>query len=158
MYAAESSCSRPNTRVTVAGYALANRFSSSSMIRNAAVKPSSGENTSPWKVFSSPPIWITFQPAPATPAPTRLKISAWLELDGNPKYQVTRFQTIAATSAEMTSVWVETSGGMMPLPTVVATAVPDSAPTKLRTPAMSTARPGESTLVATTVAIALAVS
>src|SRR5207302_8777419 len=94
----------------------------------------------------------------ATPAPTRLKISAWLELDGNPKYHVTRFHTMAATSAEMTSVCVDSSGGMMPLPTVVATAVPDSAPTKFSTPAISTARPGESTRVATTVAIALAVS
>ena len=41
---------------------------------------------------------------------------------------------IAAISAEITSVWVESSGGMIPLPTVVATAVPDSAPTKLSTP------------------------
>ena len=41
---------------------------------------------------------------------------------------------------------------------IVATAVPDSAPTKFNTPAMSTARMGESTRVATTVAIALAVS
>ena len=47
---------------------------------------------------------------------------------------------------------------MMPLPTVVATAVPDSAPTKLSTPAMSTARPGDNTRVATTVAMAFAVS
>src|SRR5206468_4581492 len=47
---------------------------------------------------------------------------------------------------------------MMPLPTVVATAVPDSAPTKFSTPAISTARPGESTRVATTVAMAFAVS
>src|SRR5438477_4641891 len=58
----------------------------------------------------------------------------------------------------MTSVWVDSSGGMMPLPTVVATAVPESAPTKFSTPAISTARPGESTRVATTVAMALAVS
>src|SRR5439155_24638130 len=47
---------------------------------------------------------------------------------------------------------------MMPLPTVVATAVPESAPTKFSTPAMSTARPGDRTRVATTVAMALAVS
>src|ERR671932_2388888 len=65
---------------------------------------------------------------------------------------------IAATRAEMTSDWVDSSGGTMPLPTVVATAVPDSAPRKFSTPAMSTARPGDSTRVATTVAIALAVS
>ena len=101
---------------------------------------------------------IELQPALATPAPTRLKISAWLELDGTPKYQVTRFHTMAASSAEMTSACVDSSGGMMPLPTVVATAVPDSAPTKFSTLAISTARPGDSTRVATTVAMALAVS
>src|SRR4051794_34487776 len=65
---------------------------------------------------------------------------------------------MAAISAEMTSVCVTVSGAMMSLPTVVATAVPDSAPTKFSTPAISTARPGESTRVATTVAMALAVS
>src|SRR5579859_6132856 len=101
---------------------------------------------------------MELHPALATPAPTRLKIRAWLELDGTPKYHVTRFHRIAATSAEMTSAWVDNSGGMMPLPTVVATAVPESAPAKLSTPAMRTARPGDSTRVATTVAIALAVS
>src|SRR5579859_426278 len=101
---------------------------------------------------------MELHPALATPAPTRLKIRAWLELDGTPKYHVTRFHTMAATSAEITSAWVDTSGGMMPLPTVVATAVPDRAPAKFNTPAISTARPGDSTRVATTVAIALAVS
>ena len=65
---------------------------------------------------------------------------------------------IAATRAEITSAWVDSSGGMMPFPTVVATAVPESAPTKLSTPAIKTALPGESTRVATTVAMALAVS
>src|ERR1051326_2595770 len=128
------------------------------MTRNAATKPSTGENTRPWKVFSRPLTWIAPQPALATPAPVRLKIKAWLELDGRPKYHVVRFHTIAASSADMTSVWVATSGGMMPLPTVVATAVPERAPTKLSTPAMSTALPGERTRVATTVAMALAVS
>src|SRR3981081_4493484 len=47
---------------------------------------------------------------------------------------------------------------MMPLPTVCASAVPERAPTKLSTPAISTARPGDSTRVATTVAMALAVA
>jgi hypothetical protein len=46
----------------------------------------------------------------------------------------------------------------MPLPTVLATAVPESAPATFRTAAISTARPGVSTRVATEVAIAFAVS
>src|SRR5215207_1216094 len=101
---------------------------------------------------------MALQPALATPAPTRLNMSAWLELDGSPRYHVSRFQTMAATRAEITSTSVESSGGMMPLPTVDATAVPDSAPRKFSAPAINTARPGDRTRVATTVAIALAVS
>src|SRR3981081_1925247 len=94
---------------------------------------------------------MELQPALATPAPTRLKISAWLELDWMPKYQVSKSHRMAATRAEMTSAWVDNSGGMMPLPTVVATAVPDRAPTKFSTPAISTALPGDRTRAAQTV-------
>src|SRR5919202_1098686 len=145
-------------RVTVAGNEAANRFNSSSITANAPTKPRKGENTRPWKVFSRPPNWIACQPELAAPAPTIEKISAWLELDGSPRYQVSRFQMMAAIRAEMTSDWVEISGGTMPLPTVVATAVPDSAPKKFRMPAIGTARPGDRTRVATEVAMALAVS
>src|ERR687883_1935376 len=101
--AADKTCARPKMRVTVAGNDLANRFSSASMTMNAPAKPRKGENTRPWKVFSKPPNWIACQPALATPAPTIEKISAWLELDGNPMYQVSRFQMMAAIRAEMTS-------------------------------------------------------
>src|SRR5437588_419742 len=65
---------------------------------------------------------------------------------------------MAASSAEMTRSWVVSAGGTIPLPIVVATAVPVNAPATLRTPAMSTAVPGASTRVATEVAMALAVS
>ena len=51
----------------------------------------------------------------------------------------TAFQVIAAISAAITSSWVASSGEMIPLPTVVATAVPVRAPTTLRTDAISTA-------------------
>lgn len=47
---------------------------------------------------------------------------------------------------------------MMPLAMVTATAVPESAPTRFMNAASITAWPGDSTLVATTVAIELAVS
>jgi len=47
---------------------------------------------------------------------------------------------------------------MMPLPMVWATEVPRNAPKRLSTPAMSTAVRGESTLVETMVAMALALS
>jgi len=75
----------------------------------------------------------------ATPAPTRLNTRAWLELDGMPKYQVRRFQAIAESSAAITSCWVTALGSMIPLPTVEATAVPDSAPKKFKMAAIKTA-------------------
>src|SRR6266700_2231478 len=65
---------------------------------------------------------------------------------------------MADSSAAMTRSWVVFSGGTIPFPTVEATAVPVSAPTTLRTPAISTAVPGASTRVATEVAMGLAVS
>src|SRR5437763_8432739 len=65
---------------------------------------------------------------------------------------------MAASSAATTRSWVASSGGTIPLPTVEATAVPVRAPTTFRTPAISTAMPGDSTRVATEVAMALAVS
>src|SRR5205085_4775474 len=75
-----------------------------------------------------------------------------------PYRQVIRSQAIADSSAAMTRSWVAAVGGTIPLPMVVATAVPVRAPTMLRAPAISTAVPGASTRVATEVAIALAVS
>jgi hypothetical protein len=65
---------------------------------------------------------------------------------------------MAEKRAATTSCCVASSGATIPVPTVVATAVPLSAPRKFSTPAMSTARPGERTRVATEVATALAVS
>src|SRR5829696_6235885 len=73
-------------------------------------------------------------------------------------HQVNRFQEIAEMSAAATSCWVTTSGETIPWPTVVATAVPDTAPMILKNAAMLTACPGERTRVATDVAMALAVS
>ena len=48
-----------------------------------------------------------------------------------PYHQVIRFHVIADSTAEMTRSWVATSRSTIPLPTVVATAVPVSAPTTL---------------------------
>ncbi len=65
---------------------------------------------------------------------------------------------MADSKAEMTSCWVTEPGSMIPFPTVDATAVPLSAPMKFIVAAISTAWSGERTRVATTVAIAFAVS
>src|SRR4051812_40377050 len=99
MYAAETSWARPKIRVTRAGVERAKKFSSHTITRNAPAKPKIGENNSPWNVFSSPLKVMFPQPPAATPAPAMLKMSAWLELDGRPKYQVAKFQTMADSSA-----------------------------------------------------------
>src|SRR6266702_8699589 len=101
---------------------------------------------------------ITSRPCTATEAPMIEKMSAWLDDVGTPKYQVSRSHAIAATTAATTRSCVTTFASTMPLPTVLATATPESAPTRLRVPAMSTAWTGVSTRVATTVAIAFAAS
>src|SRR6476620_10910214 len=112
----------------------------------------------PLRTLLTPSKMIASVPAAAMPAPTIEKTRAWLELDGMPYHQVIRFQVIAAMSDAPTNSIVASSGGMMPLPMVVATAVPVRAPRTFMTAAISTARPGLSTRVATEVAIALAVS
>src|SRR4029079_1219477 len=112
----------------------------------------------PLRTLLTPSKMIASVPAAAMPAPTIEKTSAWLELEGMPYHHVIRFQVIAAISDAATSSIVASSGGMMPLPTVEATAVPVSAPTTFMLAAISTARPGLRTRVATEVAIALAVS
>src|SRR5215208_6693846 len=75
-----------------------------------------------------------------------------------PRYQVIRFQVMAASSVATTASSVASLGSTRPAPTVLATAVPVIAPRKLRPAAMTIAWAGVSTRVATTVAIALAVS
>src|SRR5437868_8361169 len=96
--------------------------------------------------------------AVATAAPQSPPMSAWLELDGNPNNQVTMFQMNAARTALSTVPIVTTPVSTRPLPTVVATAPPKSAPVRLKNAAIPIACRGVSTLVETTVAIALAAS
>ena len=85
-------------------------------------------------------------------------MSAWLELDGRPRYHVTRFHVIAPTSPASTTFSVIASGSTMPLAIVAATWSETKAPRKLRTAALSTAARGDSARVETLVAIELAVS
>ena len=85
-------------------------------------------------------------------------MSAWLELEGRPSHQVMRFQTMAPTRAEKIVAMVTTLVSTSPLPMVVATAVPASAPMRLKKAAIQMAWRGVRTLVETTVAMALAAS
>ena len=68
------------------------------------------------------------------------------------------FQANAAISAQSTVAIVTTLVSTKPLPMVEATAPPSSAPVRLKNAAMAMACRGVSTLVETTVAMALAAS
>ncbi len=69
-----------------------------------------------------------------------------------------RFQTIAPINAQKIVGMVTTCRSTIPFPIVEATAVPVSAPVRLKNAAIAIACRGVSTLVETTVAIALAAS
>src|SRR5690606_22311479 len=97
--------------------------------------------------------------AAASAAPSRPPMSACEEDEGNPHHQVMRFQTMPPISAHRIS-WDPTSttpASISPDAMVLATAVPASAPTRFMLAARPTACIGDSTLVATTVAMELAV-
>ncbi len=118
-----------------------------------------GERSPGRTTFSQTPShWMTSQPAAAIAAPEMPPISAWLELDGSPRNQVTRFQLIAPTRPASTTLSVTASGSTMPVAIVAATAIETNAPAKFRTAASATAVRGVSARVETLVAIALAVS
>ena len=96
----------------------------------------------------------------ANAAPHKPPIRACEDDDGRPRHQVIRFHTIAPSSAHTSNSppTCSTPESISPEAMVRATAVPTMAPNRLVTAASSTAWPGVSTLVATTVAMELAVS
>ena len=98
------------------------------------------------------------QPADMTAAPIRPPNSAWEELEGRPRSQVSRFHRMAPTSAaKITSVRMPSSL-MMPPEIVLATSTERNAPTRFSTADMATAVLGFRAPVEMVVAIALAVS
>ncbi len=129
------------------------------MIAAARENPISGESTIGMTTFSTTPSQCTTV-AEASAEPTRPPMSAWLEEEGRPKYQVIRFHVIAPISpAATTTRPCEPSGAsMMPLPTVCATWVPRWAPMKFMAAAMNNAALGVRARVETEVAMAFAAS
>src|SRR5437879_12844431 len=70
----------------------------------AATKPSGGEMTRlAICLTSADHLTPPSPPAAAIPAPQRPPIKAWVELLGNPRYQVIRFHAIAPSSAAITT-------------------------------------------------------
>ena len=87
-------------------------------------------------------------------------MSACEDDEGSPNHQVIRFQVIAPISAAKTisSPSLPSGGSMIPAPTVLATSVESSAPTRFITAASASATRGVSALVETATAMALAAS
>src|SRR5262249_45331320 len=112
--------------------------------------------TSTLETIPSP--WIAPAPTATNIAPTTPPIRAWELLDGSPKYQVTRFQTIAPTRPAKTIVVVTSLWSTMSLAIVEATSSDRKAPTKFSTAAGATATRGLSGRVEIEVATTLAVS
>src|SRR5664280_1280754 len=102
---------------------------------------------------------IAPKPTLAIAAPAKPPIRAWDELVGRPKYQVMMSQAMAPIRPARITYSVAAAGTTSPLPIVVATLSGKmNAATKLKNAAQTTASPGESTRVDTTVAIELAAS
>src|SRR5690348_6124134 len=103
--------------------------------------------------------WI-LPPEAANAAPHSPPISACDDEDGSPSHQVIRFQMMAQISAQTSTPapTCKTPASIRPVAMVSATAEPSNAPARLVVAASSTACLGDSTLVATTVAMELAVS
>src|SRR5581483_3940258 len=91
-------------------------------------------------------------------APINPPISACDDDDGRPSHHVSRFHTIAPSSAASTVFGLARLVSMMPLPTVFATAAVRNTPAKFASEATATAIRGESARVETDVATAFAVS
>ncbi len=132
-----------------------------SITRNAPPKPIAGLMIIGMTTLSVTLSQSTVTPA-ATPTPIRPPINACDDDDGMPKYHVMRFQVIAPMRALMTTVNA-CSEVMSSKPTrislmVLATPTPNSAPTKFRMAAMTSAIRGVSARVDTEVAMALAAS
>src|SRR5437763_573640 len=96
----------------------------------------------------------------ASAEPHKPPISAWLELEGSPNHQVSRFQIMAPKRAQMTTSELKVTNleSTRPEEIVLATAVPHIAPSKFVQAANTTAWRGVRTFVETTVAMELAVS
>src|SRR4051794_2968885 len=96
---------------------------------------------------------------PATQvAPIKPPKSAWDELEGSPRYQVTRFHRMAPTSPAKITTGLMSVSSTSPPEIVFATWTDRKAPVRFRHAAIATAVRGRNAPVAIDVAIALAVS
>src|SRR5579859_2896445 len=125
------------------------------MNKKPRINPATGEVTMGTITFQSKPlpshqcfelgsaqiIARQLLPEAATAAPHSPPINAWLELEGRPSHQVSKFQMIAANRAQIMIPDVRTNRCVSTRPEeiVLATAVPQSAPSRLVQAASTTA-------------------
>src|SRR6187551_2054474 len=170
MSAALASWSLPKTPFTIRGVSRWMHMSSRNISNAPPKKPTTGEVNIGSTTFGQRPIAAPLASvvdqtstaqlplAVASEAPHRPPMSAWLELEGRPSHQVSKFQMMALINAPKIVTMLTTPASTMPPLMVFATAVPASAPTRLKKAASQIAWRGVRTLVETTVAIALAAS
>src|SRR6202795_911996 len=126
---------------------------------NPSTSPMMGATTMKMTVLYQPSTMITWNPDRMMAAPAYPPISACDEDGVGAHHQVNRSHRIAPSRPAITTYWVTESIRIMPLPMVLATAVPrKKAATKLKNAAHATASFGDSTRVDTTVAMLLAAS
>src|SRR5215212_3091081 len=124
----------PKKMFTVRGFQLRSSAYNNPMTVNPSTNPSSGDANIGITTFQSSPLlgyqcaasgtdqMTTLQlRAAATAAPTSPPTNAWLELLGSPACQVTRFQTMAPSSAQISTSCEATFGSMSPEAIVDAT-------------------------------------
>src|SRR6266576_175823 len=105
MNAAETSWRRRKRSLIRWGFARLKTFRRMTMSRNPPTTPAIGEPTSGRiTLLMTPSTLIAPAPTDATTAPSSPPIRAWLDELGMPNRHVTRFQTIAPTSAAATIV------------------------------------------------------
>src|SRR3954447_7622159 len=118
-----------------------------------------GESTAGSTTLDTRPCHFTAEnPAAASVEPTTPPISACDELDGMPRYQVSRFQVMPPARPANTTDKVTALVLTSPFAIVAATENDRKAPTRFSTPDRATATFGGSAPVAMEVAIALPVS
>src|SRR6188472_3886338 len=118
------------------------------MASAATAKASTGATKAGTMSLSTNPVPLTAPvPAATSVAPITPPISACDDDEGNPKYQVRRFQTIAPINPANTTVSVIASWSTKSLAIVAATASEMKAPTKFRIDAKATAARGDSARV-----------
>ena len=136
------------------------------MMPKPSSRPMSGDRKMKMMVLVQPLAMIAAKPSAGSVAPIRPPASACEDEEGSPHHQVSRFQTMAPSSEAKITVStmpvpcaLSMENWITPVPMVLATFTPPpNAATKLKKAAQTTATPGASTRVDTTVAMELAAS